>query len=126
MKMQMTVKKLIIFILIVKSLLFFLKLNMDAVEPTMRVFSFTKDKNNGLSNDFDDLLCFLQACEQYCADYSEYGIEELHPVLTVEANNTLVIELEFIQECECKHDLKTCIDAYNQTFSRFYKSNIYS
>jgi len=82
-------------------------------------FHFTKEGSQSTGS-FVDLLEFLQLCNKFVNDYSEYGMEDLHPCLYVK-DDVLTIDLEFIESCECKHDRKTCIDAYNLAFAPYSK-----
>jgi hypothetical protein len=88
-------------------------------QPRQQYFHFTKEGTNK-SGSFGDLLQFLKTCNKFVEDYAEYGMTELHPVLEVN-DDTLVVELEFIEDSECKHDRQTCIDAYHSIFAPYFQ-----
>lgn len=73
------------------------------------IFTFTS---------FEQLRKFLLDCDAFVTSHQELGMEELHPVFSVVADS-IMVDLEFIEDCECRHDRAQCINDYNAFFKSY-------
>jgi hypothetical protein len=69
-----------------------------------------------------EMNSLIRDAQEFVESHAEFGMTELHPVIENSSDsNSIIVELEFMEDCECKHDLARCINDFNEVFKHYNK-----